>query len=58
MQGAVDLDEEAGKLSPFPQIVVVQHDDSMQFYIAVEKQILLESDSTKDSIDLTSVYFV
>ena len=57
MQGAVDLDEKAGKLSPFPQIVVVQH-DPMQFYIAVEKQILLESDSTKDSIiDLISVYF-
>ena len=30
----------------------------MQFYIAVENQILLESDSIKDSIiDLISVYF-
>ena len=56
-QGAIDLDEEAGKLPPFPQIVVVQPDDSMQCYIAVEKQILLESDSIKDSIiDLISVY--
>ena len=37
-QGAIDLDEEAGNLPPFPQIVVVQLDKSMQFYIAVEKQ--------------------
>lgn len=45
-------------LPPFPQIVVVQHDDSIQFYIVVEKQVLLESDSIKDSIiDLISVYF-
>ena len=56
-QGDIDLDEEAGKLPPFPQIVVVQH-DSKQFYIVVEKQVLLESGSVKDSlIDLISVYF-
>ncbi len=37
-QDAIDLDEEAGNLPPFPQIVVVQLDDSMQFYVAVENQ--------------------
>ena len=37
-QGAIDLDEEVGNLPPFPQIVVVQLDNSMQFYVAVEKQ--------------------
>ena len=58
MQGAIDLDEEAKKLPLFPQIMVLQHNDSMQVYIAVEKEILLESENIHESIiDLICVYF-
>ena len=36
----------------------MQYDDSTQFYIVVEKEVLLECESIKDSIiDLISVYF-
>ena len=53
-QGAIDLDEVVSRLQPF--LVVVQHNDSMQVYIAVEK--MLESENIYENIiDLISVYF-
>ena len=52
----MDVDEEAEKLPPFPQIIVLNHDQ--QQYIVVEKNVLLESDGIKGSIlDLIGAYF-
>lgn len=54
----MDLDAEAEKLPPFPQIIVLKHSEGRQYYIVVEKDILLESDGIEESIlDLISAYF-
>ena len=53
----MDVDEEAEKLPPFPQIIVLKH-DQQQYYIVVEKNVLLESDGIEGSIlDLIGAYF-
>jgi hypothetical protein len=44
VQDIVDVDEEAEKLPPFPQIIVLKHCQQQQYYIVVEKNVLLESD--------------
>ena len=52
----MDVDEEAEKLPPFPQIIVLNHDQ--QQYIVVEKDVLLESVGIEGSIlDLIGAYF-
>lgn len=54
----MDVDEEAEKLPPFPQIIVLKHDQQQQYYIVVEKDVLLESDGIEGSIlDLIGAYF-
>ena len=53
----MDVDEEAEKLPPFPQIIVLKHCQQQQYYIVVEKNVL-ESDGVEESIlDLIGAYF-
>ena len=57
MQGSVNLDEGAEKLPSFPQIMRLRHDESTQYFIAVEK-VLLESASIEGSVlDLIGAYY-
>ena len=57
-QGTVNLDEEAERLPSFPQVIRLGHDESAQYYIVVEKKVLLESANIQESIlDLISTYF-
>ena len=53
----MDVAEEAEKLPPFPQIIVLKHCQQQQYYIVVEKNVL-ESDGVEESIlDLIGAYF-
>ena len=51
----MDVDEDAEKLPLFPQIIVLKHCQQQQYFIVVEKNVLLESDGIEGS--LTGVYF-
>ena len=51
----MDVDEEAEKLPPFPQIIVLKHCQQQQYYIVVEKNVLLEIEGS--IVDLIGAYF-
>lgn len=59
IQDTVDLDAQVEKLPPFLQIVALRSDMAEeQFFIAVEKHVLLESRCINTALlDMMSVYF-
>ena len=55
----MDIDREIRKLPPSPSVIVCKSDEGMQFFVAAEKQIVVESSSLpKAIVDLIATYFV
>lgn len=58
LQSTVNIDEAVDKLKAFPQIIVIHSDATSQYFVTVEKQILVESENMCGALlDLIATYF-
>ena len=58
IQDCEDLEKITGELPPAPRIVVLTSDESKQFFVVAEKEILTESTSLKRAlVDVIAAFF-